>query len=87
MGCCPELLGWKISKPLGSGYDEESVCPSNISDRAVTGVDIPRGETLEYLTVLTRIPPQRSPVLVIDLAVAFYQVKVEVVPREGTWPP
>ena len=31
-----------------------------------------RAETLEYLMVLTRIPPQSSPVLVIDLAVAFY---------------
>lgn len=31
-----------------------------------------RAETLEYLMVLTRIPPQSSPVLVTDLAMAFY---------------
>ena len=37
--------------------------------------------------VLTRFLPQSSPVLVIDLAVTFYQAKVEAVPHEGTWPP
>lgn len=29
-------------------------------------------ETLEYLMVLTQIPPQSSPVLVTDLVMAFY---------------
>jgi len=43
MGRRPELLGWKISKPLGSGYDEKGVCPNNTSGCAVSRVGIPRG--------------------------------------------
>jgi len=55
-------------------YDEKSVCPNNTSGRAVSGwvFLVVWAETLEYLMVLTRIPPQSSPVLVIELAVAFY---------------
>ena len=43
MGRCPELLGWKIPKPLGSGYDEKAVYPNNTSGCAVSGVGISRG--------------------------------------------